>query len=1362
MDKYFEKTRTPKVSVIISVYNMENYLEQCLDSIVSQTLSDIEIICVDDKSEDSSLIILEKYQEKDSRIKVIPRGKRGGAGAARNAGIEAAKGKYLSVLDADDFFEPDMLEELYKKAEETKSDITICRVDEFDQKSKKYKINDYSIVVDKLTAPEFSPEDISDRIFNISCGWAWDKLFKRNFVEKHGVRFQEIRTTNDMFFVYFLYTCAKKISIVDKVLAHHRVNVPYSLSVTRERSWDNVYLALKALKDSLMQSGKYELYKQSFANWAINLIIWHLRTLNKEEADILKEKCRTEYFNNLDLLNLAEDYFYNSYEYQSIVNISEGLPKVSVIIPVYNASDYIRACLDSVCGQTLSNIEIICVDDGSTDGSLKILKEYEYRDYRIKVFTKEHSNAGDARNLGIEKAVGEYFSFLDADDFFESEMLESVYDTAKAEKADICMFRSDQFEQSTNGYKETPWTLKDWEMPQHRPFSPSDVADKVFNMSSCTAWDKLFRRDFIFDNCILFQSNYTSNDMLFTFTAIACAERISTVEKVLAHQRTGYKKTLAKDVEYCTSCFAQALLELKASLTQRDIYDRYKKSFVNWALDFSLFNMNIYKGLFSDLIRQQLKLRYFEELGIYGQPEDAFYNRDQYAQMLDIMSERSETDGIDQAKVSIIIPVYNVEEYLALALDSVIYQTLEEVEIICVNDGSTDGSSDILNRYAAADKRITVISGENNGYGYAMNRGIKAATGEYIGILEPDDFVDVNMFKDLYEVAVSNSLDFVKSDFSRFTHDDCGRMVFSYNRIAYEDKNYDRIICPRDEQKIFTFIMNTWSGIYKRSFLEEHNISHNETPGASFQDNGFWFKTNMYADRAMFFGNAYYMNRRDNPNSSVKDRGKVYCANQEYALIYEYLEKSGEKEKFLDVYILKLIHNYMFTLDRIAPELKKEYICNISKEFRALSEKGEFKSRFWSPAELNNAMWIKNDPEEFYYLQVKHEIKVSVILPVYNGERYLRQCLDSLLNQSLREIEIICINDGSTDSSSSILKMYASKDARLKIIDQDNAGAGAARNKGIAIATGEYLSFLDADDFFDKDMLKLAYQRCLYTKADICIYKAFLYDELTGTQKENTYSIREEQLPGRDVFSHIDMNRSVFHSLMGWAWDKLYRRSFVLNNNLRFQEQRTTNDMYFVFVSLFKASRITILKNYLYYQRRNNPDSLSNSREISWECFYYALKKVRDELIYMGLYEQYERDFINYALHSCLWNLNTLKEPVKEKLFHRLRNSWFDEFCISGKKEEYFDNKEEYSQYKNIIKYSGSDRKAYLKYKGELLRQRLLYKGVDELKSIYIKNPSGEIVTLKELIEKSKWENKLQTVNEAEVVVLKTFSQDIE
>lgn len=318
-------------------------------------------------------------------------------------------------------------------------------------------------------------------------------------------------------------------------------------------------------------------------------------------------------------------------------------------------------------------------------------------------------------------------------------------------------------------------------------------------------------------------------------------------------------------------------------------------------------------------------------------------------------------------KVSIIVPTYNVEDYLVECMNSITNQTLKDIEIICINDGSTDSSLSILKSYAEKDERITIVDKENGGYGIGMNIGFDKATGEYIGIVEPDDFVPINMYEDLYNTAKKNELDFVKADFYRFTRDKDGNMYLIYNHLSKEAEKYNVVFNPSETPQATRFIMNTWSGIYRRDFLNAHGIRHNTTPGASFQDNGFWLQTFVFAKRAMIIDKPYYMNRRDNPNSSVKNPEKVYCMNVEYDYIRDILMKDTALwDKFKYMYTLKKYFNYMTTLRRIDESFKKEYIARISEEFKRGQIKGEMREEDFTPFQWKKMQLLIDSPKEFY------------------------------------------------------------------------------------------------------------------------------------------------------------------------------------------------------------------------------------------------------------------------------------------------------------------------------------------------------------------------------------------------------------
>lgn len=316
------------------------------------------------------------------------------------------------------------------------------------------------------------------------------------------------------------------------------------------------------------------------------------------------------------------------------------------------------------------------------------------------------------------------------------------------------------------------------------------------------------------------------------------------------------------------------------------------------------------------------------------------------------------------------------------------------------------------------------------------------------------------------------------------------------------------------------------------------------------------------------------------------------------------------------------------------------------------------------------------------------DIKVSVIIPVYNVEKYLKQNLKSITQQTLKEIEIICVDDGSTDSSYKIIEEFAANDSRVIPVKQANGGAGAARNNGLRRARGKYLSFLDSDDFFEPNMLEEAYKKAEETKADFVVFNSDQYYEDSNEYKSVPWVVRYAELPPYQPFGRRAMTDNIFKVFVGWAWDKLYNRKWVLENDLWFQEQRTSNDMLFVFSSIAIAKKIAYVEKdkILAHQRRNNKSSLSNTREKSWDCFYNALCALRDRLKAEGIYKELEKDYINYALHFALWNLNTLAEPTHQKLFDKLKDEWWKDLGVEGKDKDYFYNKKEFEQYEKLFK----------------------------------------------------------------------------
>lgn len=333
---------------------------------------------------------------------------------------------------------------------------------------------------------------------------------------------------------------------------------------------------------------------------------------------------------------------------------------------------------------------------------------------------------------------------------------------------------------------------------------------------------------------------------------------------------------------------------------------------------------------------------------------------------------------MSKIKVSVIVPVYNAGQYLRECMDSLVCQTLEEMEIICVNDGSADNSADLLREYAQRDKRIRVINKKNSGYGHTMNVGIDAAKGEYIGIAEPDDYVRQDMYGRLYDLAKKLDLDIVKADFTRFWANGHVRKK-EYCPLSKDRAYYGKVICPARQPEIFRFLMNTWTGIYRREFLDRQQIRHHETPGAAFQDLGFWFQTFCLAERVYFYKESFYRYRMDNQNSSVNSREKVYAVYEEYAFIRSFLEQRPElKKKYLPVCVWKKYHDCQFTAARIREEYRTEFFVKFAQDFCRIKAAGELSQTYFTVSDWRRLHSIMAAPEKYAACFWRHSIAYQV------------------------------------------------------------------------------------------------------------------------------------------------------------------------------------------------------------------------------------------------------------------------------------------------------------------------------------------------------------------------------------------------
>jgi len=315
--------------------------------------------------------------------------------------------------------------------------------------------------------------------------------------------------------------------------------------------------------------------------------------------------------------------------------------------------------------------------------------------------------------------------------------------------------------------------------------------------------------------------------------------------------------------------------------------------------------------------------------------------------------------------VSVLIPVYNTEKYVRECVESVRKQTLHEIEILCLDDGSTDRSAEILDELATEDERIHVMHKKNSGYGSTMNLGIRAAQGKYVGIVESDDYIEPGMMKELYRIAETEQCDFVKSDFAFFWKKEPER-VFEEAHLVPQNELYGRRLSREEIKSLFRGYIANCTGVYNKKFLMENQIFYNETPGASYQDQGFFFQVMMKAQRGYLSDQSYYRYRQDNLSSSVNSRGKVYCICDEHRFIYQKVSAdAGLSGQYLPIFYMFCFQGSIFNVRRIAPEYRHEFLERVRSEYQKLNFRGELDLSAFYEEEKEELSLIMDNPETF-------------------------------------------------------------------------------------------------------------------------------------------------------------------------------------------------------------------------------------------------------------------------------------------------------------------------------------------------------------------------------------------------------------
>ncbi|MCD7830078.1 MAG: glycosyltransferase, partial [Clostridiales bacterium] len=562
-----------------------------------------------------------------------------------------------------------------------------------------------------------------------------------------------------------------------------------------------------------------------------------------------------------------------------------GTAMVSVILPVYNVERYLRQSLDSILDQTLTDFELICINDGSTDGSRAILEEYAQKDARITVLDQENHGLGAARNRGLAVAQGEYVIFLDSDDFFAPELLERTTLAAREQNADIVLFGGVRYNDATQKVTQERQFLRRDLLPRKSVFSRTDVPNTLFTLTTPTVWCKLYARRFLLETELQFQTLPNAEDIYFSFSSMAMAERITAVDADLISYRMNRPHSLEQDKHTSPLCFLEALRALYQELLQRGLFEQLQTSFRAFGLSTTLYNL---KSVRTDEARLQIlealdcepycQLPLQEVPGIddgntmiHRSSLQLSAARDWYHQSerFSLLSQQDDGEEYritppseqENIQVSVIVPVYNTAPWLDEALSSIANQTLREIEIICINDGSTDESLEILERWAARDSRFVLFSRPNAGLSCACNLGIAQARGEFLYFMDSDDWLERDALEQSVAVMREKALDALFFDWVTFY--DSEEMAAASPRVQINDTRshaYDDVCEGPTLLRRFCEESN-YSGIVWRQFLRADFVRENAlsfVPGLLYEDNPFTFAVLLNAKRAFHLRRTYY------------------------------------------------------------------------------------------------------------------------------------------------------------------------------------------------------------------------------------------------------------------------------------------------------------------------------------------------------------------------------------------------------------------------------------------------------------------------------------------------------------------------
>lgn len=580
-------------------------------------------------------------------------------------------------------------------------------------------------------------------------------------------------------------------------------------------------------------------------------------------------------------------------------------PLVSVIVPVYNAAAYLGRCLASLQAQTLPNIEVICVNDGSTDCSLELLENAKSEMPNLVILSQENAGQGAARNAAMRVAHGKYLGFVDADDWVEPGMFEAMANALETfPEADIAKCGT----LCAWDYEETPQAkeglLKYFQ--EDRPEGCHRISAE--DLTTGGPWDKLFRRSLIETNGIRFPEGVKNEDEAFCFFALCRATHYVCLHTTYYHYIKNASGTMAVQERTAnqnaklpdTFAIFNLMLDFLSKEDRIPMYGRIIKSIVGASCRFEntplrekvqeisaflLTKAHVHR--YSDFILPKYKAwclqRIPELLNHIPEEPPELQDLTQYLPHAQCSSNKQhENVSSSSPDVTFIVPVYNVEGYLSRCLESLRAQTLETIEILCIDDGSLDESPLILDEYRVRDSRIRVIHKENTGVSDTRNLGIREARGKYIAFVDGDDWMAASMAKETFLIAEHTRLEMCHFDYECFDYK-TEKKLDHYWTLTHHLSALSHGVFTFGECKNLEINAGACQWLWSRDFLLKHNL---QFPSLKLgEDFVFVMQALSKLRRGYVIHKPYYHYRKGNPTSAVSRLSRSSHADSSNAKI---------------------------------------------------------------------------------------------------------------------------------------------------------------------------------------------------------------------------------------------------------------------------------------------------------------------------------------------------------------------------------------------------------------------------------------------------------------------------------------------